>query len=104
MDEDGLPELFSELPPRGPELAWWEVSAAFPDGEAPCPPPSYPPEAGVLAVHTARVSVLMVRAGLGSEALARVEELLGLVAADWRVRQVAATAVQVSLQELPATA
>jgi hypothetical protein len=95
MDEDGLPELFSELPPRGPELAWWEVSAAFPDGEAPCPPPSYPPDAGVLAVHTARLSVLMVRAGLGSEALAIAEGLLGLASAEWRVRLVAAVPVAV---------
>jgi hypothetical protein len=94
MDDDGRsPELFPELPPPGPEPSWWEVSAAFGDGEAPWPPPSYPP--GVMAAHTARMTVVMLRAGSGSEALARAEGFLGLASADWRVRPVAATPVRV---------
>jgi hypothetical protein len=86
MDDGGHPDLFPELGPPGPGAAWWEVSAAFPDGEAPWPPPSYPPEAGVVAVHTARMTTLMVRAGSGSQALARAEGLLRLASAEWRVR------------------
>jgi len=93
---DGMTPIdFPELPPPGPERSWWEVSASFPDGEAPWPPVSYPAEAGVLAVHTARMSVIMVRAGSGSEALAAAEGLLGLGPAEWRVRLAPVTAISV---------
>lgn len=69
-------------------VRWWEVRAEYPDGDAPWPPPCYPP--GVEAIHSARVTVVRLRAPRGSVALAWVEDVLGVADGQWAVRPVTA--------------
>jgi hypothetical protein len=83
---DGMIPLDLGLP-EGAD-PWWEIRAEFPDGAGPWPPP-WP--ADVLAVHSARLAVVRLRAAAGSAALARVEGLLPQACRyAWTVRRVGA--------------
>jgi hypothetical protein len=74
--------------PDGP-VPWWEIRTEFEDGDAPWPPPAWP--ADVLAVQSARMTIVRVPAACGSAALARVEGLFPLsLRCQWTVRMLTA--------------